>query len=63
MTLKEAQKLALQILKQVMEEKISSTNVELACVTTADQTFRLCPADEVEVNTYLVPPSLRDLGD
>ncbi len=33
MTLLEAQKLALEILKQVMEEKISSTNVEVATVT------------------------------
>lgn len=33
MTLKEAEVLALKVVKQVMEEKISSTNVEMAAVT------------------------------
>ena len=36
MTLADAQKMALEILKQVMEEKISDTNVELATVTAED---------------------------
>ncbi len=33
MTLAEGQKLALEVLKQVMEEKINGTNVEMATVT------------------------------
>lgn len=33
MTLLEAENLALEILKQVMEDKVSSLNVELATVT------------------------------
>jgi 20S proteasome subunit alpha 5 len=33
MTLDEAAKLALKVLKQVMEEKLNSTNVQLATVT------------------------------
>ena len=36
MTLEDGKKMALEILKQVMEEKISDTNVELATVTAAD---------------------------
>ena len=34
MTLVEAEKLSLQILKNVMEEKIAKDNIELAVVTT-----------------------------
>ncbi len=34
MTLAEAEKLSLQVLKNVMEEKIDKDNVELAIVTT-----------------------------
>jgi 20S proteasome subunit alpha 5 len=33
MTLKEAQILALKVLKQVMEEKISAVNIQLATIT------------------------------
>ena len=33
MTLEEAEKLALKVLKQVMEEKLSSSNIQLAIVT------------------------------
>lgn len=35
MTLLEAENLALEILKQVMEDKVSNLNVELATVTSA----------------------------
>lgn len=34
MTLAEAEKLVMQVLKNVMEEKINSDNVELAVITT-----------------------------
>jgi len=47
MTLKEAIKTALTILKQVMEEKLNSTNVEVACVTTTS-TFHMFTKAEVE---------------
>lgn len=47
MTLKEASKTILGILKQVMEEKLTETNVEVATVT-PDRHFRLLPKSEVE---------------
>jgi len=46
-TLKEAEKLALQTLKQVMEEKISATNVEIASVELGHK-FRIYSAEELE---------------
>ena len=47
MTLAAAETLAMQTLKQVMEEKISSTNVEIATVT-AENGFRLFTVEEME---------------
>jgi len=47
--LHEAQKLALTVLKQVMEEKLDSTNVELAVATTVGRAFRLCTKEELEI--------------
>ncbi|XP_059475713.1 proteasome subunit alpha type-5 [Neocloeon triangulifer] len=47
MTLKEAITHALTILKQVMEEKLNSTNVELVTVT-PDRLFHMFPKEEVE---------------
>ena len=47
MTLNEAVKTALTILKQVMEEKLNSTNVEVAVVTPT-QDFHMYTKDEVE---------------
>lgn len=35
MTLKEAEKLALKVLKHVMEEKLNATNIQVAAVTPA----------------------------
>ena len=52
MRLHEAQKLALEILRQVMEEKLDSSNVELSVVTTASREFRICTKDELEVEIY-----------
>ncbi|KAJ1924677.1 proteasome component pup2, partial [Linderina pennispora] len=47
MSLEEAETLALKVLKQVMEEKLSSTNVQLAKVT--EQTgFQIYTKDELE---------------
>jgi 20S proteasome subunit alpha 5 len=46
MTLEEAEELALSVLKQVMEEKISTENVELARVT-AEKGYHSATVDEV----------------
>jgi 20S proteasome subunit alpha 5 len=46
MTLKEALKSALTILKQVMEEKLNSTNVEVAAVTVG-QPFHMYSKEQV----------------
>ena len=46
MTLQEAEELALSTLKQVMEEKISTDNIELARVT-PDKGFHIATAEEV----------------
>jgi 20S proteasome subunit alpha 5 len=46
LTLAEAQKLVLKVLKQVMEEKLNSTNIELAVVDKA-KGFRILKPDEV----------------
>lgn len=55
MTMEEAETLALQTLKQVMEEKIGNNNVELAAVEpvegpagTTTVRFRLYKASEIE---------------
>eukprot|EP00474_Spongospora_subterranea_P008494 CRZ08952.1 hypothetical protein [Spongospora subterranea] len=47
MTLAEAEKLALTILKQVMEEKISDVNVELAVVSAATGLFTIHTPDQL----------------
>lgn len=47
MTLKEALKSALTILKQVMEEKLSATNVEVMTMT-QENLFHMFDKDEVE---------------
>lgn len=55
LTLREAEDLALDILRQVMEDKLSSINVEVAAVTAA-QGFHLYRADELdEVIRRLAP--------
>lgn len=53
LTLREAQKIALQILKDVMEDKISNINVEMAIITTESAKFHVCNKDEIEavINT------------
>ena len=51
MTIAEAQKLALSVLKQVMEEKLTATNVELATITVAEGKFRVASKAELEAMT------------
>lgn len=53
MTLKEAITLILTILKQVMEEKLNSNNVEVVTVT-PDKLFHMFSKEELDqVNTKL----------
>lgn len=47
MTLKEAETLALTVLKSVMEEKLNKTNVQIAAVTPEDH-FRLYSEEELQ---------------
>jgi len=46
LTLKEAEALSLKVLKQVMEEKVNSVNVQL-CSVTPDKGFRIYSEEEV----------------
>jgi len=48
LTLVEAETLALSILKQVMEEKLNATNVEIAAVTTKTKQFRIYNKEELD---------------
>mmetsp|Transcript_20341 Transcript_20341/g.57273 ORF Transcript_20341/g.57273 Transcript_20341/m.57273 type:complete len:250 (+) Transcript_20341:118-867(+) len=48
MSLEEAQLLALKTLKQVMEDKITSINIELATIRTETSQYVLYKADQVE---------------
>lgn len=48
MTLAEAEKLVLQTLKNVMEEKIDNTNVEVAVVRTETKVLETRSAEYVE---------------
>eukprot|EP00478_Filoreta_tenera_P002329 GABV01002401.1.p1 GENE.GABV01002401.1~~GABV01002401.1.p1 ORF type:complete len:223 (-),score=107.81 GABV01002401.1:2-670(-) len=48
MTLREAQILALQVLKQVMEERITNTNVELAIVPTETRQYKMLLPEELD---------------
>jgi 20S proteasome subunit alpha 5 len=47
MTLKEAEKLALSVLKSVMEEKLNKTNVQIASVT-SENNFRIYSEEELQ---------------
>ncbi|KAM9991669.1 hypothetical protein ACTFIZ_005061 [Dictyostelium cf. discoideum] len=47
LTIAECQKLALTTLKQVMEEAITTTNVELAVITKAEQKFKIYNKEEL----------------
>jgi 20S proteasome subunit alpha 5 len=47
MTLTEGETLALTVLKQVMEERLNKTNVEMASVTST-YGFHVYPADQLQ---------------
>ncbi|XP_054277978.1 proteasome subunit alpha type-5-like [Macrosteles quadrilineatus] len=59
MTLKEAINSVLTILKQVMEEKLNSTNVEVVTVT-PDKLFHMFTKEEVEQALESVAPLIKD---
>ncbi|KAG8317684.1 Proteasome subunit alpha type-5 [Homalodisca vitripennis] len=59
MTLKEAINAVLTILKQVMEEKLNSTNVEVVTVT-PDKKFHMFTKEEVEEALEAVAPLIKD---
>ena len=48
MTMEEAETLALDVLKQVMEDKITSTNVEMAAVRTATRKYETYPKERID---------------
>lgn len=48
LTLKEAETLALSTLKQVMEEKVNATNVEMASVTVGSGLFKIYTKEQLE---------------
>lgn len=63
MTLKEAETLALTVLRQVMEDKLTSKNIEVACVETTTARFRSYGAVELDdVIQRLPAPTLPTLG-
>lgn len=57
MTLDEAKVLALQILKQVMEEKIRGYNVEVGVIAATDKQFKLLSEDEISKLIAELKPS------
>mmetsp|Transcript_41821 Transcript_41821/g.58390 ORF Transcript_41821/g.58390 Transcript_41821/m.58390 type:complete len:250 (-) Transcript_41821:156-905(-) len=57
MTLKEAELLALRTLKQSMEEKINSTNVEVAIIPVATSQYKVYSREEVEELLSLIDTS------
>jgi len=56
LTLKEAEKLALTVLKQVMEEKLDATNVEIAVISTADKQFRVYSKEQLQIIISTLAP-------
>lgn len=58
MELHEAKKLALEVLKQVMEDKISSTNVEMAVITAEEKEFQVATKEELEEVILTLKPDL-----
>jgi len=47
MTLEEAEVVAVTVLRQVMEEKLESFNIEVGVVTTKDKVFKLYPENKI----------------
>ena len=58
LTLVEAQKIALEALKQVMEDKISSDNIEMAIITVENPIFTLLEEAEIQTLLQTLSPDL-----
>ncbi len=56
MTLAEAEKLAMSVLREVVEEKVDATNVEVAAITVQTKKFRLYTREEVGAIISALPP-------
>lgn len=56
-SLAEAEELALRILKQVMEEEVKSTNIEIAVARTATKTFEIYKKDKIDALIEIVKKS------
>jgi 20S proteasome subunit alpha 5 len=57
MSLREAEILALRTLKQVMEEKINTTNIEIASIPLATHRYRVSTREELTSLMELVDAS------
>merc|ERR1712070_317666 len=55
MTLVEAETMAMKTLKQVMEEKLTATNVEIAAVSASDGKFKAYNAEELDAVISRIP--------
>mmetsp|Transcript_124734 Transcript_124734/g.216227 ORF Transcript_124734/g.216227 Transcript_124734/m.216227 type:complete len:260 (-) Transcript_124734:203-982(-) len=63
MTLAEAETMALTVLRQNMEEKMTKTNIEIAVVTAAEKKYKAYTLEEAEAAiTRLPAPTLPTLG-
>ena len=62
MTLVEAETLAMKTLKQVMEEKLTATNVEIASVSAATGKFTVYDKEALEAVITRIP-DVNPLGD
>merc|ERR1711988_787310 len=62
MTLEEAETLAMKVLKAVMEEKLTSTNVEIAAVSAATRKFQVYDTEALEAVIARIP-DVNILGD
>jgi len=64
LTLEEAETMALVCLRQVMEEKLNSQNIEVAKIKASDKKFHIFTLDETEeVIKRLPAPTVPTLGD
>lgn len=62
LTLVEAETLAMKVLKQVMEEKLTSTNVEIAAVSAETRRFKVYDTEALEAVIARIP-DVNILGD
>jgi len=61
MTMEEAKILALHVLRQMMEEKITSKNVEVAIISTEDKKFKCLSVEEIQQLIDILPPSENEI--